>query len=112
MPGLGYLEGLIGLQELSLGRTKITDAGLKHLKGLANLMELTLDRTTVSDAGLLQIEGLNQLATLSLEHTKVSDAAVSQLQLHRAQILAKQTPALPIGAQSARQTISKLEIMR
>jgi hypothetical protein len=110
--GLGYLEGLIGLQELSLGRTKITDAGLKHLTGLANLMELTLDRTTVSDAGLLQIEGLNQLATLSLEHTKVSDAAVSQLQLHRAQILAKQTPALPIGAQSARQTISKLEIMR
>ena len=72
MPDWLTSKTLTGLQELSLGRTRITDAGLIHLKGLANLIELTLDRTAVSDVGLLQIEGLNTLATLSLEHTKVS----------------------------------------
>ena len=44
--------------ELSLVRTKITDAGLVHIKGLANLQHLYLYRTKITNAGLVHLMGL------------------------------------------------------
>ena len=73
------LKGLTKLEELSLGYTKITDAGLVHLKGLTNLEWLFLEDTQITDAGLVHLKGLTNLKHLSLWNTKITDAGVQEL---------------------------------
>jgi hypothetical protein len=69
------------LETLSLGGTKVTDAGLEHLQGLANLATLNLENNRgVSDSGLVHLKGLTKLRTLNLGGTKVTDAGVGDLQ--------------------------------
>jgi len=75
-----YIAALIGLEELFLNRTGVTDLGITQLKGLTKLRELTLDGTRVSDAGLTDLEALTSLVILSLDNTKVTGAGVLKLQ--------------------------------
>ena len=77
--GLENLEGLIHLQELSVGGTFITDSGMPRLKQLTDLRWLWLDNTKVSDAGLASLEGLTHLQTLNLQGTYVTDVGLVHL---------------------------------
>ena len=49
--GVSELRELKQLQELSLTRTQVTDAGLVHLRALKQLQRLSLDGAQVTDAG-------------------------------------------------------------
>ncbi|MCA3552799.1 MAG: TIR domain-containing protein [Rhodobacter sp.] len=71
MSDLAPLQGLAGLQNLSLNVTQVSD--LAPLKGLTGLQTLLLDSTPVSDLGPLQ--GLMGLQILTLDTTPVSDLA-------------------------------------
>ena len=64
---------------LSLGHTKVTDAGLKELAGLKSLQSLYLYSTDVTDAGLKELAGLKSLQSLLLGSTKVTDAGLKEL---------------------------------
>jgi Leucine-rich repeat (LRR) protein len=66
---LAPLEGLTGLQDLSLGGTPVSDLG--PLQGLTGLQRLSLKGTQVSD--LARLRGLTGLQTLWLDGTQVSD---------------------------------------
>ena len=77
--GIEHLQGLTGLQWLSLNQTKVTDAGLEHLKGLTNLQDLLLAGTQVTDAGLGHLKGLTKLQRLDLTGTPVTDAGLEYL---------------------------------
>ena len=77
--GLGYLNGLVRLEELDLRRTSISNAGLPSLTHLDKLEELKLADTNVSDAGLPELEQLHSLRGLFLERTKVRGPGLAQL---------------------------------
>ena len=79
-PDLDNLPRLAQLQELSLGFTRITDAGLDRVKGLTQLRKLSLRYTNVTDAGLEQLKGLAGLQSLWLDRTKITDAGLNQLE--------------------------------
>ena len=55
---LARLQGLTGLEDLSLSGPSITDAGLWHLAGFKSLRRLDLDHTSMTDAGLKHLEGI------------------------------------------------------
>ena len=48
------MGGLVGLRELILRDTNITDAGLAHLKGLTGLRELLLANTKITRLAALR----------------------------------------------------------
>ncbi|MGA2035645.1 MAG: hypothetical protein ABSG68_25635 [Thermoguttaceae bacterium] len=84
-PGPPELRWLLGddffttVTKLDLTQTEINDAGLKRLEGLTGLQSLSLgDRVT--DAGLEHLKGLTQLHALNLQATKVTDAGIQGLQ--------------------------------
>ena len=68
---------LAGLTHLSLGNTKVTDAGMAHFKDCKNLTHLDLADTQVSDAGLVHFKDCKDLTDLALAATKVSDAGLA-----------------------------------
>ena len=81
---LVYLEPLTNVEQVSLGRTNITDAGLSHLVQLHCLRGLNLNDTKISDKGLVQLQGLSNLTSLRVMNTNVSNTGVSHLaMLHR-----------------------------
>jgi hypothetical protein len=49
------LAGWLGLRELDLMDTRVTDAGLIHLEGLVNLARLYLYGTNLTDAGIQRL---------------------------------------------------------
>ena len=54
--GLVQIAGLVELQKLYLGHTKITDAGLEHLARLTNLRSLDVRHTAVTNSGLALVD--------------------------------------------------------
>lgn len=64
------------VQNLSLGRTNVTDAGLAHLGQFKRLEWLDLSLTKVSDNGLAQVDQLAKLHQLFLEGTGVTSASI------------------------------------
>jgi hypothetical protein len=76
---LKHLEGLPGLTELVLWRTRITDEGLAHLAKLKNLETLDLMHTRITDNGLQHLSGLERLKSLDLTGTRVTDDGVETL---------------------------------
>lgn len=78
----GQLEKLPALDVpfgLSIGNTRVTNAGLKELAKLKNLQMLKLFSTEVSDAGLKELVGLHKLQMLDLSYTKVTNAGLKEL---------------------------------
>ncbi len=97
------LEGLTTLKDLSLARTKVSDAGLEpskqlkelrrlvldacpingtgltHLKDLTNLTELRLSCPQVGDLGIVSVGQMNKLERLSLAGSSISDEGLQQL---------------------------------
>jgi Leucine-rich repeat (LRR) protein len=76
--GLAHLAGLVQLQELVLDCLLVTDAGVAHLKGLSNLEILSL-RAPMSDAGMAHLAGLSKLRSLTLNGASVTDAGLAHL---------------------------------
>ena len=61
---------------LSLGRTKVTDAGMKHLAPCTKLAWLDLSLTSIGDEGLAAVQDCQRLKQLFLEGTKITDASL------------------------------------
>lgn len=76
---LGTLGEVVGLVDLNLASTGITDAQLAKLKSLKNLMTLHLENTAVTDAGLKNLSRMEYLHYLNLYGTAVSDAGLESL---------------------------------
>jgi hypothetical protein len=74
-----HMKKLKSLRAVTLGFTKVTDAGLVHLAGLPELEELGLAETAVTDAGLAHLKGLKKLKRLDLTGTKVTDKGADDL---------------------------------
>ena len=64
---------------LSLGNTKVTDAGMAKVAGLPNLTRLHLENTQITDASMAHIAKLQHLEYLNLFNTPVTDAGLKQL---------------------------------
>ncbi|MCP4860591.1 MAG: hypothetical protein GY902_05040 [Planctomycetes bacterium] len=79
------LQGHIG--ELSLARTKITDASLSQIAAMPALTRLDLRNTAITNTGLAELQGHQVLQQLVLSQTQVTDEAAATLQslpsLHR-----------------------------
>jgi Leucine-rich repeat (LRR) protein len=76
---VGHMKKLKSLRAVTLGFTKVTDAGLAHLSGLPELEELGLAQTGVTDAGLSHLKELKKLKRLDLVGTKVTDKGAAEL---------------------------------
>ncbi len=69
------------LQELYLGRTKITGAGPKYLAQNTNLTKLAFYDTHVGNAAAPAIAAFSKLQWLSLANTRITDEALADLEL-------------------------------
>ncbi len=78
--GLKELAPLKNLTTFNLNGTEVTSAGLKELAPLKNLTNLDLWGTKVTDAGLKELANLKNLAALDLGRTEVTDAGMKELQ--------------------------------
>ena len=70
--GMQFLASMTNLRRLSLARTKVTDEGLAHLKSLVKLEEFDLSSTDVSDVGLKYLKGFKKLRILRARGTKAT----------------------------------------
>lgn len=66
-------------QNLSLGRTAVTDRGLQHVSGLTDLEWLDVAHTAVGDAGLAHFRSATRLKRLLAGHSRISDAALETI---------------------------------
>jgi hypothetical protein len=64
---------------LSLGGTRVDDAGLVQLKRMTQLGMLDLSGTSVSDAGLSNLKGMTRLQWLYISSTQTSAAGDQEL---------------------------------
>lgn len=78
--GLIHLLEMEQLRELSLFSLKITDTGVMQLKRLVNLQALVLSDTQVTDAGLEHLKAMSNLQYLNLNNLKISNAGLAHLQ--------------------------------
>ena len=70
---LDRVAGMARLERLSLGQTRVTDAGLERLRGLKGLRELDLYFAEFfTDDGVAALTGMQKLERLSLRGTKVT----------------------------------------
>jgi hypothetical protein len=69
----------VGLIQLSLEGTRVTDQGIVHLLGLTHLRHLDLDGAPVGDGAAEALAELGSLQTLSLMDTRLTDVGVVAL---------------------------------
>lgn len=67
------------LEDLSLSRHKITDAGVRYLAGMMRLQKLELKEIPITDASASVFENMTGLMKLNLSNTKVGDAVLKQV---------------------------------
>jgi hypothetical protein len=67
------------LVELTLGNTKITDAGLVHLLQLPKLRKIRLSRTAITDAGMKDLAKCETLEDVDVSQTKIGGYGVGEL---------------------------------
>ena len=67
------------LVELTLGNTKVTDAGLTHLTQLSKLRVLRLSRTAITDAGMNALAKCETLERLDVSQTNIGSQGVAAL---------------------------------
>jgi hypothetical protein len=77
---LAALKDWTSLTNLSLRRTKVTDAGLAHVEKLTGLNYLTITGLPgVTDQGLDHLTGLKKLKRIGLQDTAVTPAGIAKL---------------------------------
>jgi hypothetical protein len=111
--GLGYLEGMTELGQLTLyGCRGITDEGLTHLHLMKQLRSLNLDGTAVTDRGLEHLEDMTSLWQLSLFGIKVTDAGLQHLQnMKELQYLSLEDSAITDAGLPALTNFPKLKML-
>jgi Leucine-rich repeat (LRR) protein len=67
------------LVELTLGNTKITDAGLAHLRELKKLRKIRISKTAITDAGMSGLAKCETLEDVDVSQTKIGDNGVREL---------------------------------
>ena len=67
------------LVELTLGNTKITDAGLVHLVQLKKLRKTRISKTAITDGGMTDLAKCETLEDVDLSQTKIGDFGVWEL---------------------------------
>lgn len=77
--GLAVLEGMRGLNFVSITSHTVNDEGLKHIGKLKNLENLTLRKCNVKGSGLRELAGLSKLKTLDLSLCPVTDDGLKNL---------------------------------
>lgn len=75
--GLAHIENFTNLTGLDLGETSVTD--LVKLRNLKNLTDLHLNSTKISDASLVHLEGLSKLKCLVLSRTKITGVGLKHI---------------------------------
>jgi hypothetical protein len=74
------IPGIERISWLTLGATKITDAGLVGIRRCPALQTLLLQNSAITDAGLQSLYPLSQLRYLDLRNTGVTEKGVDKLQ--------------------------------
>lgn len=77
--GLSYLSGCVGLRELYLKQTAITDRGLMAIRNLPQVCSLVLDDTSISDDGCAVLGEMAKLSHICLRRTQVTGHGLSKL---------------------------------
>jgi hypothetical protein len=72
-------SSLSELDDLFVGRTRITDSSMKAIQNLRHLTWLDIAETNVSDAGITAIGPHPSIKTISLEGTRVGNASLAAL---------------------------------
>src|SRR5436190_1829085 len=75
--GIAHVRTLRQLKFLNLFRTNLSDKGMENLRGLIDLETLLIGGTRVTDAGLVNIERHQKLRKVSVFRTAVSDAGLA-----------------------------------
>ena len=70
---------LPSIEDLSLSRYKITDAGVQHLAGMTRLTRLELKDMPITDASAPTFDRLTEIASLDLSNTKVGDEVLRRI---------------------------------
>ncbi len=74
-----HFRQLETLEELSLTRYKLSDAGVRSLAGMTRLTRLELKEMSITDACAETFERLTGIMSLNLSNTKVGDAVLAQV---------------------------------
>jgi hypothetical protein len=77
--GVRHLAGCVGLRELYLKETAVTDRGLMAICRLPEVWSLILDDTTVTDDGCASLAKMPRLSLLSLNRTRVVGHGLAHL---------------------------------
>ena len=77
--GAADLAGLVDLEQVNLGGTRITGAALRSLAGATNLAELSLAGTTIRDRDCATIATHRGLERLDLARTAITDVGLAHL---------------------------------
>ena len=110
--GLHYLSGCVGLRELYLKETAITDRGLMAIHKLPQVWSLILDDTAVSDEAVAALADMQQLSLLSLNRTRVAGHGVAKLRDNEHfNVYLEETPTTDEGVIAIAQTISNLKLI-
>src|SRR5437588_6364387 len=71
---MDHISNLIGLTQLIVPRSNITDNGLKRIATLSNLQQLDISRCNcVTDVGIIYISDLIELTWLSVAGYKITN---------------------------------------
>jgi hypothetical protein len=93
------LSSCVGLRELYLRGTQVTDQGLLAIHKLPQVWSLVLDDTRVSDEGCAALAEMPQLSLLSLNRTRVAGPGLACLRDNEHfGVYLESTPATDEGA--------------
>lgn len=110
--GMRHLSRCVGLRELYLIETAVTDRGLVHVGELPQVWSLCLDDTNVSDDGCMALAGMPQLSMLSLCRTHVSGHGLAVLRDNEYfNLYLEQTPATDAGVIALAERFSNLKLI-
>jgi internalin A len=110
--GMRYLSRCIGLRELYLRETAVTDKGLLQVGELPQVWSLLLDDTNVSDVGCVALAGMPQLSLLSLCRTLVSGHGLAAVRDNEHFTLyLEETPVTDAGVIAFAERFSNLKLI-
>jgi hypothetical protein len=77
--GMAHLKGLMELEDLELGHTRVTDAGLDSLTSCKRLKHLYFDSSQITNVGVAKLGSRHPLESLKLKSSLVTDAGLEAL---------------------------------
>jgi hypothetical protein len=75
-PAIENSQALLGIHELNVARTSLTDAGFFHIGEMTNLVRLDASETQITGVNLHAIRRLHWLREVNLSGTQLTDRAL------------------------------------